>query len=176
MSQKRCNVCQTRPATPESPEGQLCQPCLTEAGWENTHSDWDHEGYRSWTLKNTNFKTRKELQAAIEEVAVETTACWICHPELNEAKAEYTPRGGTSRAGMVIHVPLRATGADKARLAVGLLDLTDGNIRTNYGVTTLKSKALDLELSWDARGRYVGGRIASRKVRNVSDAMRVLGR
>ena len=173
---KRCDVCSVRPADSTTPEGKLCLPCYEEAGWENSHSDNDHEGYRSWTLRNTNYTTRKALLAGIEEVAAETTGCWVCHPELNEAQREYTQRTGSSRVGMVLNVPLRATAQDKAKIASTKLGLVDARMRTNHGVTTLKSKADDVELSWDARGRYVSGTVAGRKVRNVSDAMRAMGK
>jgi hypothetical protein len=169
-----CTVCNLRPTTDESPEGQMCQPCLTEADWENTHSDFDHAGYESWTLRNTNFKTRKDLLAGKADIAEETKSCWVCHPELNEAQREYTPRAGSSRVGVVLTVPLRASAAEKAKLAAELLEAGDAKIRKNNGVTTMKSKTLDMELSWDQRGRYIGGTFGSRKVRNVSDALRLI--
>lgn len=52
-----------------------CTPCLTEAEWENEHSDYAHadgEGY----------------QADVDRMA----ECWECHPELNEAQKPYAPR------------------------------------------------------------------------------------
>lgn len=52
---------------------ELCIPCLEEAEWENTHSDDDHAGTPEGYL---------------------TDACWICHPELNLAKKDHTPRTG----------------------------------------------------------------------------------
>lgn len=43
MSRRMCNVCTTRPANNESPEGFLCIPCLRYAEAENEHSDNAHD-------------------------------------------------------------------------------------------------------------------------------------
>jgi hypothetical protein len=45
---KRCEICKTRPITTDSPESQLCTPCLREAEWENTHGDHSHEAIRTF--------------------------------------------------------------------------------------------------------------------------------
>lgn len=67
MARKLCEFCNTRTATSQN-RGNIsisaCEPCETEAGWENSHSDGQCEG-------------------------TEGGKCWICLPELNRASAEY---------------------------------------------------------------------------------------
>lgn len=54
----------------------LCVTCLTESGWENTHSDEGHED-------------SNDGEPAMAH-------CWICHPELNPntepATGHHSPR------------------------------------------------------------------------------------
>lgn len=114
--------------------------------------------------------------------------CWICHPELNEAKRAYAERQGTSRKGQVIHVPLRASGPDKAAIVAEAITNLGGTVkvRTVKGDTTLKGElpsGAKIELHWDFQGRYEyapssftanGGK--ANKVRNVSEALRLLGK
>jgi hypothetical protein len=115
--------------------------------------------------------------------------CWYCHPELNEAEKPYTPRSGTSRAGMVINVPIREAAIVKAAVVATRLtgvQIEGGTVRKiqasvkavgaklsvdKAGAATLTFG--DLELSWDFRGKFVGGTFSGRKVRNVSEALRV---
>lgn len=174
MKAKTCRSCQTRPIAGGTVRGsgdtdrataksvELCLPCLAEAGWENTHSDYGHD-----------VNGPESSEAGEDEAGKRVDVCWMCHPELNEASADYVPRNGTSRQGMEITVPIRATAKDKARVAAEKLGAGDAKIRTNFGTTTLKSKAMDLELRWDANSRFVGGTVGAKKVRNVSEAIRV---
>jgi hypothetical protein len=115
--------------------------------------------------------------------------CWYCHPELNEANKPYTPRTGTSRAGMVINVPIREAAIVKAAVTAAKLtgvEIEGGTVRKiqssikaagaklsvdKFGAATLVFG--ELELSWDFRGKFVGGSFAGRKVRNVAEALRV---
>jgi hypothetical protein len=67
MARKLCEFCNTRPATSQNRGNisiQACEPCETEAGFENEHADGQCGG-------------------------VEGGRCWICLPELNEAQATY---------------------------------------------------------------------------------------
>lgn len=157
---KRCAVCEVRPVTKDSPESQLCRPCLTKAEWENMHSDYGHspEGEQPHD-------------------------CWVCFPELDESSADYVQRKGTSRVGMVLHVTPRATGQDKAKqVAEQLKDFGMASIKVYKGVVTLtlETSGASVKLAWDANGRYlydstaitVGGK--SRKARNVSAAIKAI--
>lgn len=63
MARKLCTACNTRPAAAEY--NGNCEPCDTEGGWENEHSDRGHDE------SNTD------------------PGCWFCHPELNRAQATY---------------------------------------------------------------------------------------
>lgn len=67
-----CEFCKVRPATSQE-RGSIsitaCQPCEDFAGWENSHADG-------------------------HPFEVDAAACWICHPELDESAADYTPRKG----------------------------------------------------------------------------------
>lgn len=168
MATKTCRSCQIRPIAGGTVRGEgdtdrataksveLCLPCLAEAGWENTHSDYGHEDGKDADGEPTD-------------------TCWMCHPELNEASADYSARVGTSRVGMVITVPIRGTAKEKAQAAAEGLGAQDSKIATTKktGITTLKSAGSEIELRWDANGRYVGGTVRGRKVRNVSEAIRV---
>lgn len=77
MARKLCTICNTRtqytgPGDDPAPRlSESCNPCYTEGGWENTHSDENHEGGQG-----------------------DTDGCWICHPELNLAQKVTTRRTG----------------------------------------------------------------------------------
>jgi hypothetical protein len=71
MARKLCSLCNTRSigTGPGLDAAQArvmgyCNPCLTEAEYENEHSDNAHED-------------------PIYSTDAERAACWICHPELN---------------------------------------------------------------------------------------------
>jgi hypothetical protein len=115
--------------------------------------------------------------------------CWYCHPELDETAKPYTPRSGTSRAGMVINVPIREAAIVKAAVVATRLtgvQIEGGTARKiqasikaagaklsvdKAGAATLTFG--DLELNWDFRGKFTTGTFSGRKVRNVSEALRV---
>lgn len=86
MARKLCTVCNTRAvgtgggddADSARSLGE-CNPCYTEGGWENSHSDEDHDSEPN-------------------------PHCWICHPELNLAQKDHTPRTRTGH-----HSPRRGT-------------------------------------------------------------------
>jgi hypothetical protein len=133
-----------------------CTPCLTLAENENRHSDDGHSA-----------------GAPVE-------GCWICFPELDATTL--MPRAGSSRAGVVHSVPLRATGKEKAAIvAEHLPESYATKIRTSNGVVTAKaasSLGTGLQLRWDVEGRFLEGSVAidgaDRRVRNVSEAYRLL--
>jgi hypothetical protein len=148
---------------------KICIPCLEEAGWENRHSDDDHDD--------------PEASHSLD-LANDLDACWTCHPELNMASPEYVAPRGTSRAGMVMTVPVRAAGISKAEVtaskfaAIGTKSkITVENERT-YLSALVKDGAITLV--WDQRGRYdynassitVNGK--TNKIRNVSEAHRLV--
>jgi hypothetical protein len=164
-----CEICNTRPLPSlkvRDDEGmsrdmKYCVPCYTEAGWENSHAD-GHDA---------------------ENVDPE---CWICSPELNEARREYKPREGTSREGMVVHVTIRATGIEKAAEVIKQIPNAESYeakvtkpTKRNGHVTklTFASTVQTFILTWDDRGRFIAGTVtengASRKIRNVAEALRL---
>jgi hypothetical protein len=168
MNAKLCTICQTRPISSKanrvaagmSSDMKYCLPCFDEAGWENSHADGHSESSK-------------------------VEGCWICYPELNKAQREYTPREGTSRAGMVINVTIRAAGVDKANEVLAKLDesyettkITKPSKR-NAQITKLAfaSTVQAFELRWDDRGRFIGGTVTedgrSKKIRNVAEALRL---
>lgn len=170
MAAKLCSLCKTRPVgTGTGHDAKhartmgYCNPCLTEAEMENEHSDYGHDEGKDADGNPTN-------------------GCWICHPELNAASADYQPRKGTSRAGMQLTVPLRATGKEKAaRVSDQLPPSFALSVRTAKGVTTLKASSAGetLVLNWDLRGRFLQGLFTTegktRKVRNAAEAIRLTG-
>jgi len=181
----KCIVCGTRngmAAATRKAQGlgrdfkDQCLPCYEEGGWENTHSDAGHD--------------QMDLGALTEEQAAEVHGCWICYPELNEAKRP--ARTGRSRAGMVII----AKGTEihksetfrKAAEAAGwtvtvqseTYELPEGTTGegTRYYATATKGES-HIALAWDGRaydypesGASFGGK--ARKVRNLKEALRLL--
>jgi hypothetical protein len=99
---KRCEICGTRPMTSGRNDSlPYCDPCATEADWENVHSDNGHDD--------------EEAVANGWDTAESVAACWICHPELNEAAKDYTPRTGTSRTDAARTTHRSHAGCDHAR-------------------------------------------------------------
>lgn len=181
MNAKTCSICQTRPV-PSNRNIQLagmsrdmdyCLPCFEEAGWENTHGDGGHEDFESLTVRQTNFRTKVELEAWKAEMREETKDCWICNPELNKAKREYTPRTGTSRLGIVLHVSARTNGTTKAKEAAAYLTGEFEIRKSKSGFTTLKSDALTLVWGTDSGAfQYAMSSFDGKKVRNASEGIR----
>lgn len=133
---------------------ELCNLCLAEADYENVHSDDGHDGDSK------------------------VDGCWICYPELNQRATADAKSArqvtGTSRVGMVITVPLRASGAEKANAVKAQINGHKVTVRTVKGITTLKAGTVVLR--WDAQGRfdYDASGIGDKKVRNVAAALRFL--
>lgn len=168
-----CPICGKRkmytgkgPGTDEAPRlSEMCNFCFTEGGWENTHNDNDHEG---------NSATSEDAEKA---------ACWICHPEKNLATKPRNERAGTSRAGMRITVPIRATGKDKATAVKAQVPAGfKVTVSTKDGQTVLRAKgAVNVTLIWDAaRGAFLSGTAqasngTAKKVRNASEGLRAMG-
>lgn len=87
MARKNCTACNIRKGTDVNGFSfkDMCDPCYQEGGWENTHSDGDHEGIIAGTViyGTTTHKTEAEFEAWLKE---EREGCWICYPELNLAQ------------------------------------------------------------------------------------------
>lgn len=179
MISKRCEMECGRPASSESPEGRICAPCLEEAEWENLHSDNGHEGIDTLEIGNTNLRSKKAFNAFVAETKAEMESCWVCHPEFNKAKEIYVQRTGTSREGIKLSVPPKADAKTKALSVAAKIEgrhFEKGSVkvRTVKGITTLR--AGEVTLTWDVNGRFVsaGSSVNGKKVRNVSEALRVL--
>lgn len=105
---KRCDICGKRPAASKRAndgiEG-MCHPCYEYAGWENTHSDDDHEEYRNGT---TTFES--DVRDAID---AEIAKCPVCQGN-NPADEEVIP--SKSPKAHVKSKPMAATrpGQNKA--------------------------------------------------------------
>lgn len=180
----KCEICKTRPKMVKAQMQQrhgvgfpYCEPCLIEADWENVHSDDAHESYANGDWAPEKLEDGLSLQAEMKD-------CWICHPELNQAAKDYQTRNGSSRKGIIMIVPIRATGQEKAKVVADrLADRFATRISTRKGITTLTLEhagEVGFKLRWDGQGRYlytesiatVNGK--SRKVRNVSEALRLV--
>jgi hypothetical protein len=160
---------------------KMCNPHATEAGYENEHRDRGHDAI------NEKVAAKKRLTKAQAAEAPRTTNCWICNPELNEAAKAYSPREGTSRAGMVINVPIRAAGIEKAMTVEARLsdEVQNGRFsikttvakKTGEVALTAKSAQESFILFWDAQGHFLGGSVSegdkTRKVRNVAEVLRL---
>jgi hypothetical protein len=87
MARKLCSICGTRVVgtgkgwdTAQARTLGYCTPCMTEAEWENVHSD---SGHADENCVANGWDTQDSVDA-----------CWVCHPELNEAAKDHTPRTG----------------------------------------------------------------------------------
>lgn len=90
MARKICSLCNTRSVGTGKGDGTedvtfarsmgYCIPCTVEADWENVHSDNGHDDADC-------VANGYDTQDSVDD-------CWICHPELNEATKEHTPRTG----------------------------------------------------------------------------------
>lgn len=210
MTKKICNICNIRPVDKAAGIDDACVPCYEEGAWENAHNDGDHDGLQAILkgldetgavalrklagnphikIKNAAKFKSAELRVLIREaIEQEQHGCWICHPELNEAqKAKKRRKASTaerpSRKGQKIHVPLRATGEEKAAEVAKAAPNAPVKVeREKYGTVRLDitTPTFVLILAWDERGRYnYAGSVASvggkqKKVRNVSEALRML--
>jgi hypothetical protein len=97
MAKKLCIICGRRNATSANgPDmNDMCDPCYTEAGWENTHSDGGHDEINAGTYVNADEKIYMDN-------------CWICHPELNKALAE-VKTGHTNTVAKSYHSHAKCT-------------------------------------------------------------------
>lgn len=149
---------------------------------ENGHSDQGHEAIAATPVGEFpaawGTPAKKDLAkdlAYIAEIRKAMETCPVCHPEI----VANTAHSGSSRAGMVINVPLRADGRTKATVVAEKLDALkiEAKVRRFKGDEILTAKIGDSELKlvWDAQGRYVYAFSAfnGRKVRNVSEALRL---
>lgn len=78
MTNQKCQDCGTRPVDPNTQgrDSTMCTECFDYAGWENTHSDENHN--------------------ASPEADTIRTGCLVCHPELdprNQPATAPKPRG-----------------------------------------------------------------------------------
>jgi hypothetical protein len=142
----------------------LCVPCLVDGEWENEHNDNGHT------------------------TAAPVEGCWACHPELNpDRDGAPEPRKGSSRAGVVHCVRRRDTGREKAQTVAAHVVKKISACATpkvrSYAKGTVSCRIVSelgtVRLDWDADGHFLPtSKIerdgASRKVRNVSEAYRLL--
>lgn len=166
---KGCEDCGRK--TDKSVHPTLCPPCYDYAGWENTHSDNDHEA-----LADSNDVAELE----------ETKDCPVCRPELDPRTA---PKAGKSRAGMVIVAKgteihksnLFKAEAEKAGWTVEIMeqDYEDGDeTNTRYFATATRGSE-SISLAWDGRAYDYHASSAvlkgkNRKIRNLKEALRLI--
>lgn len=187
MAAKTCPICQNRPmytgkgpGTDEAPRlSEMCNFCFTEGGWENTHNDDSHDALKNGGGDADEFGGQEQLDAVLQTME----SCWICNPKLNLAQKPVSERAGTSRQGMRLTVSVRADGKTKAgQVASQIPDGFKVTVRTEKGNTILRAKgAVNVTLIWDAqRGAFRSGTAqatngTARKVRNASEALRLMG-
>lgn len=148
------------------------------AGYEDTKWARDND----WCNPCANMG-QMEISHDNGHESISEDECWLCHPELDETAEDYTPRNGTVRQGMAIVA--KGGAKDKANLLVAAIVAAKGEAKfsTRKGLTTLKGKLADgseIKVMWD-QDRYVYGPSTLsvdgkvRKVRNVSEWLRVIG-
>jgi hypothetical protein len=96
MARKMCSYCTFRPAASNLLEGNICEPCYDYQGWENEHSDDDHEntGHVDGCLicegapdpEETKPETRKGHSNGIAKSHTSHAAC--SHPKTKSARAK----------------------------------------------------------------------------------------
>jgi hypothetical protein len=196
-----CAICLRRPPMTSamlhreglsSSFNDMCFPCYIAAGWENTHSDNAHEEIAAYEASDKGKGTRAplikpaDMQAEIQIMA----NCWICHPELDESRADYTQRAGTSRAGMQLATPVRLSGEGKAaiiaeKVTAATAATAEVKVSKHYVKLTIvlpqEINNITITLVWDHAGHTLYDMFAvtvagkARKIRNVSDALRLVG-
>lgn len=210
MAKKICNICNTRPVDKAAAIQDACVPCYEEGGWENAHQDNDHDTLAQVAeaaktagavelrklapkagIKNGGKHKSAELRAMIlAAVEAEQAGCWICHPELNEARWTSKTRKASegekvSRKGQKINVPLRAPGEVKAAVVIRAAGEERATLRILGGMVAVLDVDLGgvtLHLAWDADGRYdyaeayVKEGDKKKAVRNVAEALRIIKR
>jgi hypothetical protein len=128
--------------------------------------------------------TASEYREWIRDTKAEMEKCWTCHPELNGAQfAPVKHATGTSRAGMVMTVPVRGSGEEKAAAVIAALaavKLTASvRVLPKQGtvVLLLQGGKGTLQLTWSVAGKYdyAASHIDGHKVRNVSAALKAVG-
>lgn len=92
MAAKLCNVCNTRrvytgsKGTETAPHASdMCNYCFEEGGWENTHSDYNHDAINAEVADKGGDPASYLSKTDLEELS-SMAACWICHPERNLAQ------------------------------------------------------------------------------------------
>lgn len=211
-AKNRCTVCGVRPIGSGIGDEdkrqlrtlQMCNPCATEGGWMNTHSDAGHETIDALTVRNSSFKTKAALEEWKAQERKVMERCWICHPELDASSADYVAREGTSREGMVVHARGGISGKvaclqEAGKAAGGNVVVKEETVTRGKGKdkedvvvsTTLVWRSrigAELTVVWDHAGRFqygpsvAVGRIsedtpakeAPRKIRNVAEALRFI--
>lgn len=164
---------------------ELCDLHLEEADWENTHNDNAHDRIAAKDVAHKDFgsMTASEYREWIRDTKVEMEKCWTCHEELNVAnKPAPEARVGTSRAGMVMTVPVRGSGEEKAAAVIAALAAVKltASVRVlpkaGLVVLLLQGKTA-LQLTWSVAGKYdyTASNIDGHKVRNVSAALKAVG-
>lgn len=154
---KAKKACSQQPCIRKVTENDMCGPHNEEGLWENTHNDEQHGDHEADTIDDP--------------------ACWICHPELNEATAP--ARKGTSKAGMVILA--KGTHVHKSELVRKEIEKAGGFIQglhTRGDVTTLDATTADgivITARWNGDAfDYAGAAWGDRKYRNVKELVRLL--
>lgn len=168
LSGKICSICEVRPVGTGpgadrafAKEFGYCNPCMTLAGWENTHSDYGHD------IDGPESDNEMTGDVRVKD-------CWVCHPELDVTSEAYVPRAGVSRKGQKLTVTLKATGEQKANEVAEQIGAEFRiTINSKAGVITLKVQ--DLVIRWDAQGHFLYGQsfLGTKKVRNAAEAIRL---
>lgn len=188
----RCEICKVRPQMSSAEKAErgnfpFCSEDLTLAYMENEHSDNAHTEIAAYEASDKGKGTSAPLSdAAAMQAEFEIMAkCWVCHPELDETLKEYVKRSGTSRAGIQMATPVRTDGQTKAEVVAAKLEAVKAaaKITASKSIVKLSVKVGETEivLAWETTGRTrydlfvvtVAGK--ARKIRNVSDALRMLG-
>jgi len=181
---KMCNVCgKRRPytggaGTEKAPHGSgMCNYCAEEGGWENTHSDANHEAILAEVEdKGSADELSEKDRAEYEQFMAD---CWICHPEKNLATRERNSATGVNRQGQVV-----VAKGDKVKVFKEAAEAAGYQVAhddTSYGYDTLTASngTKVIEIVW-FNGAYLYGPSfieqgdKRRKVRNLKEALRLI--
>jgi hypothetical protein len=169
-----CNVCNKRRAGNDSGIQDMCQLCADEGGWENTHSDNNHEGIRAKVAKGEQLDESEAVELDSEWMK----DCWICFPEKN--RAQRPQREGHSKLGMaVVAKGNKIDVVVEALRKAGAIVATDTDAKTGYtGLVASLETAIGtykIECGWFGRAfHYPAASFNGKKFRNVSELFRLL--
>lgn len=157
---------------------ELCGKRRLGAGKASGYDSREYAKSRKWCLPCAD-ESQHEIEHDNGHEHIPTDECWICHPELNAASEDYTPRVGTSKAGMVIHA--KGSAADRAAVALEAVKAKGGKGKVatdDRGVTVMEGKVgkVEIIMTWHGKAHAPDhSTVDGKRVKNVATFLRMVG-